>query len=66
MTDPFLAWRLRFSPWPVWLLCLMHGGEILGDPTRPWHVCEGLQSHAGNEKEIRVHEVYRGPHPRRA
>ena len=65
VTDPFLAWLLRFFLWPVWLLCLMHGGEILGDPAGPLHVCEGLRSHAGNEKEIRVHGAYRGPHRRR-
>ena len=65
MTDPFLAWRLLFFPLPVWLLCLKHGGEILADPSGPWHVCVKLQSHAGNGKEIRVHGVYQGPHPRR-
>ena len=65
MTDPFLAWHLQSSPLPVWLLSLMHDGETLDDPARPWHVCEGLRSHAENEKEIRVHEAYRGPHPRK-
>ena len=65
MTDPFLAWRLLFVPWPVWLLCLMHGASILGDPSRPWHGYEEHQSHAENEKAIRVHGVYRGPRLRR-
>ena len=66
MTDPFLAWLLLFFLLPVWLLCLMHGGETLDDPGGPWRVCEGLQSHAGNERATRVHGVYRGPRLRRA